>query len=108
ARYRQGRGRLGAAAEAERQDGAARQFAGQRDIARPGDAILPAHRAVLREILPAVTGADIADAGAAKGVGLVLVGGGERHAERALLGPQHAPAAIAFDGGDVVVTGGAE
>src|SRR5207302_2781355 len=71
ARYRQGRRRLGAAAEAERQDGAARQFAGQGDIAWSGGAVLPGHRAVLGKILPAVAGADIAGAGAAEGVGLV-------------------------------------
>ncbi len=63
---------------------------------------------MLREILPAVAGADMAGAGPAEGVGLVLVGGGQRHAERALLGPQHAPPAIALDSGDVVVAGGAE
>src|SRR5438067_3204438 len=60
---RQGGGGFGAAAEAERQDGAARQFAGQRDIARAGDAVFPAHRAVMVEILPAVARPDIAGAG---------------------------------------------
>src|SRR5205085_5112321 len=91
---REGRRRFGAAAEAEGQDGAARQLAGQSDIARPGDPVFPAHRAVTSEILPAIAGPDIAGAGPAEGVPLAGPGGGEGAAKRTLLSPQNAPAAV--------------
>ena len=96
ARNRQGRCRFGAAAKAERQNRAPRQFAGQGHIARAGDRVFPGHRTMSGKILPAVAGADIAGAGPAEGVALILVGGGECEPERALLGPQHAPAMVAF------------
>ena len=83
---RQGRRRLGAAAKAERQHRAARQFGDQRDIARPGRAIFPGHRAVAGEILPAVASADIAGARPPDRVALALVDRGERGAKRPLLG----------------------
>ena len=38
----------------------------------------------------------------------MLIDGGERHAERSLLGHQHAARAVAFDRRDIVVAGRAE
>src|SRR6185312_13944402 len=73
-----GRGGLSARSESERKSYAVGQFAHEGDIARTCARVLPGHRAVVREVLPAVTPADIAGARAHPCIVLVLVGGGER------------------------------
>lgn len=81
---------------------------GQGDIAWAGDRVFPGHRTVTGKILPAVAGADIAGADAAEAIALILVGRGEREPERALLGPQQAPAAVPFGRGNIAVARGTE
>src|SRR5262249_9541571 len=87
ARYRQRRGRFTAAAEPEREHDSTRHLADQRDVARPGGLVLPGHRAVAVEILPAVARPDIAGARAPGSITLLRIGRGERAADRPLLRP---------------------
>ena len=105
---REGRRRLGAAAKAERQHRAARQFGDQRDVARPGPPVLPAHPAVAGEILPAVADADVAGARPPNRVALALVDRGEGGAERPLLGAQGEPAVMRHHRRGVAVAGRAQ
>ena len=60
------------------------------------------------EVLPAIAGACVAGAGRAPRIALAAIDCGERQAEGALLGPQHAPAAMRADLGEVVVPGAAK
>ena len=57
-------------AEGEREDARARQLAEQRHVAGTRRGVLPRHRAVAREILPAVARADVAGARAPEGIAL--------------------------------------
>ncbi len=85
--YRQGRGGLDVAAEAEAQRALARQGRGQGHVSRPGGRIAPAEGAVAVEVLPAVADAHVTGAGVAERVPLVWADGCQRQAERPLLGP---------------------
>ena len=106
---RQRGGGFGAAAKAERQDRPARQFAHQRDIARARPVVLPGQRAVAGEILPAVAAADIAGAGRAEGVVLLLDRRRRAPARTAPARPHSTRRdAVALDRGDIVVAGAAE
>ena len=91
---RERRGRLGAAAEAERQHRLARQLATEGDVARSGAVVLPGERAVVREVLPQVADAGAAGAGAAPGAALLGIDRRQRQPERPLLGPQQLVAAV--------------
>ena len=105
---RERRCRFGAAAEAERQHGLPRQLTEQRDVAGPGGVVLPGQCAVARKVLPAIARADESRAGAAPGVLLSRVDGGEGQPEGSLLGPQQLAAAVLHDGRAVVGAGAAQ
>src|SRR5205085_2169959 len=105
---RQRRRRFGAAAEAERQHGLTRQLPEQRDVAGPGGVVLPGEGAVASKVLPAIAAADESRAGAAPGVLLSRVDGGEGQPERTLLRPQQLAAAVLHDGRAVVGAGAAQ
>ena len=105
---RQRGGRFRAAAEAERQHHFARQLPRQSDIARPGVGMLPRHRVVAREVLPAVARPDKPTARASPGILLIRRHRGERQRIRPLLRPQHAMPAMADDRRAVVVARAAE
>ena len=70
--------------------------------------MLPGHRAVAGEVLPAVARPDEATARASPGIPLIGGHRRERQRERPLLRPQHAMAAMAGDRGGVVAAGAAE
>ena len=101
-RARQRRGRLRAAAKAQRQNRAPWQFADQRYVSRAGGLVAPGERAVAGEVLPAVAAADAAGAGTAEGLLLLGRDGEQGQAERPLFGAQHPPAAIVEHPGDIV------
>ena len=105
---RQRGGRLFGGGEAQRQRRARRQPPHQRDIARPGCVVVPGHAAVGMEILPAVGRADIAGRAGGQRIRTVRRARRQRQAERPLLGPQHARAAIRRRPRAVAVAGPAE
>src|SRR5579862_609575 len=102
------RGRFGAAAEAEGQHRLPRQLSEERDVAGTGGRVFPGHRAITREILPAIAVADEAGAATHEGVRLLRRDRCEGEGEGTLLGPQHAPPAVAQGLRAVVVSGPAE
>ena len=105
---RQRRCRLGAAAKAKRQHRLPRQFTEQRDVAGPGCVVLPGQCAVAGKVLPAIAAADESRAGAAPGVLLPRVDGGEGQPEGTLLRPQQLVAAVLHDCRAVVGAGAAQ
>ena len=107
-RQRERRGRLHRRSEAEREHGALRQFTHERHVARSGARVSPSHRAVRREVLPAVARADVSGAAAAECVALRVVRRGECQPVRSLLGPQQAAPAVMSDLRAVVVPRPAE
>jgi len=104
-RDREGCRRFGTAPKTEREHGSTRQLSHQ---GGSGIFILPGHRAVTGEVLPALAVADVAGAGSADGIALLLVNRRQGCAERPSLGPQCPTTAIQHDGSAVVVPGGAE
>ena len=99
---------LGAAAEAEGEHDSLREFCDQGNVSGSGRFVLPGHRAVAGEILPAVAVADIAGAGSPDRIALSFIDRRQRDAKRPLLGPQGPAPAMQDDGGAVTIAGGPE
>jgi hypothetical protein len=82
-----------------------RQLPGQGDVAGTGLPVAPGHRAVVHEILPAVTDPDMAGAGARECILVSGIAGQQGEPERSLFGPQDMAAVMPAGPGRVVAPG---